>query len=315
MRNVFTQIVKRALETSCEEFCQVVEEATRLLREENGTIGSLHVTGRLVRVRPEGEALVVGDLHGDLESLIDIFRSSDFLQRMSQNGNASLIFLGDYGDRGAYSVEVYYTVLKLKVLHPKQVVLMRGNHEQFCVRGGLDDLAPSPHDLPLRFQAKFGEKWDEAYSKTRELFECLYTALLVEERYMMVHGGLPEKASKIEDLAYAHTSYPKEKLLEDMLWSDPEETIVGVHKSPRGAGKLFGEDITNKVLKRFNAKILIRGHEPCEEGFKINHHGKILTLFSCKGSPYFNTHGAYLDVELSKRFENVEQLVPYIHRF
>lgn len=315
MQNAVTQIVKNALEASCEEFCQIVEEATRLLREENGRIGSLHVTGRFIRAKPVGGALIVGDLHGDLESLIDILRNSDFPKRMSRSDDTFLIFLGDYGDRGAYSVEVYYTVLKLKMLHPKQVVLMRGNHEQFWVRGGPDDLVPSPHDLPLQFQAKFGERGNEAYRKTRELFEYLYTALLVEERYLMVHGGLPEEASKVEDLAYAHTSYPRKKLLEDMLWSDPEETIVGVRESPRGAGKLFGEDITNKVLERFNAKVLIRGHEPCEEGFKTGHHGKILTLFSCKGSPYFNTHGAYLDVELSKRFENVEQLVPYIHRF
>jgi protein phosphatase len=286
-----------------------------LLREEHGVIGNLNMIGRLIRMKPLGEALIVGDLHGDLESLIDILKSSNFLQRMNQNDDAFLVFLGDYGDRGAYSVEVYYTVLKLKLSHPKQVALMRGNHEQFWVHGDQDDLAPSPHDLPLQFQAKFGGKWNEAYGRIRELFENLYTALLVEERYLMVHGGLPEKAGRVEDLAYAHTSYPKDKLLEDMLWSDPEETIIGAHDSPRGAGKLFGESITDRVLGLFNVKILVRGHEPCEEGFKISHHGKILTLFSRKGSPYFNTYGAYLDVELSRRFENAEQLVPFIHKF
>jgi protein phosphatase len=64
-----------------------------------------------------------------------------------------------------------------------------------------------------------------------------------------------------------------------------------------------------------NAKILIRGHEPCEEGFKINHGGKVLTLFSRKGAPYFNEHGAYLDVPLSEKFENAEKLVPWICKF
>ncbi len=315
MKHTLAQIVRCALETDCNGFNQLVEEATRLLSAEDGHIGNLDVTGRLIKAEPQGHAIIIGDLHGDLESLVDILKDSNFQEKMSQNHDNTMIFLGDYGDRGAYSAEVYYVVLKLKLLYPEQVVLMRGNHEQFWVHGGQDDLAPSPHDMPLQFQARFGEKWNETYGKVRNLFEYLYSALLVEERYLMIHGGLPEKASKAEDLAYAHTSYPKEKLLEDMLWSDPEETINSVCASPRGAGKLFGKNVTDKVLGRFGVKILIRGHEPCEEGYKINHGGKVLTLFSRKGPPYFNTHGAYLEVDLLKKFENAEQLVPYVHKF
>jgi protein phosphatase len=64
-----------------------------------------------------------------------------------------------------------------------------------------------------------------------------------------------------------------------------------------------------------NVNVLIRGHEPCQDGFKIDHSGKVLTLFSRKGPPYFNAYGAYLDLELSKQLENAEQLIPYIHKF
>jgi len=304
-----SQIVKEALELQCEGFTQLVEEAAQLLCKENGKVGNFNIFGRLVELKPLGEALIVGDLHGDLESLIQILKESNFLQKMNQTSDAILIFLGDYGDRGEYSTEVYYTALKLKTLFPKQVILMRGNHE------GPEDLLASPHDLPMQFHARFGEKWTEAYAKIRELFAHLYNAVLVEERYLIIHGGLPPQAETIEDLAYAHIKHPKQSLLEDMLWSDPNEMIKGVCASPRGAGKLFGENITYEVLRRFNAKILIRGHEPCEEGFKIDHKGKVLTLFSRKGPPYFNSYGAYLDVELSEKFENAEQLIPYIHKF
>jgi protein phosphatase len=304
-----SQIVKEALESQCSEFTKLVEETTHLLCKENGRVGNFRILGRFINLKPQGKALIIGDLHGDLESLIQILKESSFLQKMKQNTHAVLIFLGDYGDRGEYSKEVYYTVLKLKLLFPEQVILMRGNHE------GPEDLMASPHDLPLEFQTKFGEKWEEAYSKTRELFACLYNAVQVEERYLMIHGGLPPQAKTIEDLAYAHTLHPKQSFLEDILWSDPDETIKGTCTSPRGAGKLFGENVTNQVLRRFNVKILMRGHEPCKEGFKINHEAKILTLFSRKGPPYFNTYGAYLEVELSEKFENAEQLIPYVHKF
>jgi protein phosphatase len=304
-----SQIVKEALEVQCEEFTRLVEETVQLLARENGQVRNFNIMGRLVKIKPLGEAVIVGDLHGDLESLIQILKETDFLRKANQNNKMVLIFLGDYGDRGAYSAEVYYVVLKLKLLFPKQVVLMRGNHE------GPEDLLASPHDLPMQFHTRFGEKWRDAYSRIRNLFAYLYNAVLVEERYLMIHGGLPPQAKTIEDLAYAHTKHPKQSLLEDMLWSDPNEMIEEVCTSPRGAGKLFGENITNEVLRRFSVKILIRGHEPCGDGFKINHRGRVLTLFSRKGPPYFNIYGAYLDVELSEKFGNAEQLIPYIHKF
>jgi len=96
--------------------------------------------------------------------------------------------------------------------------------------------------------------------------------------------------------------------LEEILWSDPEEGIIGTYPSPRGAGKLFGEDVTAKFLRMLNVKVLIRGHEPSEAGYKINHHGKILTLFSRKGEPYFNNQAAYLQLDLTAKVGSAYQL-------
>ena len=309
MRTNVSQMAKEALEVRFEDFASLVEETAQLLAEEDGFVGNFDVVGRLVKIKPLGKAIMVSDLHGDLESLVHILKEANVLQKLKQNNNAVLVFLGDYGDRGSYSVEVYHIVLKLKLLFPQQVILMRGNHE------GPQDLLASPHDLPMQFHAKFGEKWRIVYSRIHELFKYLYNAVLVEKRYLIIHGGLPSQAKTIEDLAYALAKHPNQRLLEDMLWSDPTETIKGVCESPRGAGRLFGENITNEMLRRFNVKILIRGHEPCRDGFQINHGGKVLTLFSRKGSPYFNVQGAFLNVELSEKFESAEQLIPYIHKF
>jgi protein phosphatase len=305
----FRQIVKEAFEAKCEDFCRVVQEARELICKENGRVGNFEVFGRLVRLKPVGEALVVGDLHGDLESLIEILNSSKFLDKISQDANATMIFLGDYGDRGPLSAEVYYTLLKLKLHFPRQMILMRGNHE------GPEDLMASPHDLPWQFQAKFGSRWEKAYEEIFKLFNCLYNAVIVEERYLMVHGGVPPQAISLEDLAYAHERHPKESLLEDILWSDPTDIISETCASPRGAGKLFGQKVTEIALRNFGVKVLIRGHEPCEGGYKIDHNGKVLTLFSRKGPPYFNINGAYLMVELAKKLQNAQELTPYIRKF
>jgi protein phosphatase len=302
-------VIKESLAVQSDGFAKIVENAIDLLRGESGRIGNLTISERLVKLEPLGEAVVVGDLHGDLESLIGILKSSGFMQKMAKRKDATLIFLGDYGDRGAYSAEVYYMILKLKLAFPEQVILLRGNHE------GPEDLLASPHDLPLQFQYRFREKWATAYAKTRELFAYLYNVVLVEEHYLMVHGGLSPKIDGMQDLARAHMTHPGREFLEDLLWSDPNDVIQDVSPSPRGAGKLFGKSVTERVLEKLNAKILIRGHEPCEKGFKINHDGKVLTLFSRKGSPYFNKYGAYLDLPLSQKFESAQQLIPWIRKF
>lgn len=298
-----------ALKVGSNDFLKLLEDTIRLLADENGLVGRLRVNGRLVSAPPTGEAIVVGDIHGDLQSLRHILNDSGFMDRAREGEETFLLFLGDYGDRGPYSPEVYYVILKLKMLFSDKVVLMRGNHE------GPEDLLAYPHDLPYYLERKFGAEGQKVYHKLSELFSYLYTSVIINERYVFFHGGVPSKASSIDDIAYANEKHPRETHFEEILWSDPIENLRGTYASPRGAGRLFGEDVTYKVLKMFNVKAIIRGHEPCENGFKINHGGKILTLFSRKGEPYYNQHGAYLKLNLSEIVENVQQLRQYIHIF
>lgn len=304
-----SSIINESKAVQSDSFVKNIENVIDLLHKESGRIGNLDVSEGLVKLEPSGEALVIGDLHGDLKSLTNILRESDLTRKMTASKDAILIFLGDYGDRGEYSAEVYYTIVKIKLAFPEQVILLRGNHE------GPPDLMASPHDLPMQFQLKFKEKWKVVYSKIRELFDCLYNAVLVKDQCLMVHGGLSPNINSIRDLARAHVMHPTQELLEDLLWSDPNDMVQEILYSPRGAGKLFGKCVTERVLKKLSVKILIRGHEPCQEGFKINHDGKVLTLFSRKGPPYFNKYGAYLRLPLSENFDSNTQLIPWIHKF
>jgi diadenosine tetraphosphatase ApaH/serine/threonine PP2A family protein phosphatase len=304
-----SNLVKLAEEANGDEFLQLVEKSIQLFSGEDGKVGNLHVTGKLIEAPQTGEAIVVGDIHGDLKSLSYILEESNFLDKVRKGRDVLLIFLGDYGDRGTQSPEVFFIVLKLKELFPEQVVLMRGNHE------GPYDLLASPHDLPIHLNRKFDERGSEVYLKLRELFNHLYTSVLVKDRYVFLHGGVPSQATSINDIAYAHENHPREPHLEEILWSDPWERLKGTIASPRGAGRLFGEDVTDKLLKMLAVKALVRGHESSEDGYKTNHNGKVLTLFSRTGFPYQNRFGAYLQLDLSQEVENPKQLLKRIHKF
>jgi len=304
-----SSILREAKTVQSNNFERIIEKSIDLLLGEKGKIGILTILDHLVKVEPLGEALVIGDLHGDIHSLLHILQTSKFMERLDSSKDATLILLGDYGDRGAYSVEVYYTILKLKLAFPEKIVLLRGNHE------GPQDLIVCPHDLPFQFQARFKSDWQNIYDTIRELFAYLHNAVLVEERYLLLHGGLSPEMTAIKDLALAHRMHPEHRLLEDLLWSDPNELIQNVRNSPRGAGKLFGKNVTEKILETLKVKILIRGHEKCDKGFKFNHDNKVLTIFSTRRFPYFNEHGAYLQLPFSAKVETAEQLIPWIHIF
>jgi len=304
-----SDLIGKARKMDANEFLELTETVIQQLTNEPKHVKNLRVTGKLVNMPLKGEVIVVGDIHGDLDSLMHILKESKFLDKIRRGDNAFAVFLGDYGDRGVYSPEVYYVVLWLKEQFPESVVLMRGNHE------GPDDLLAYPHDLPSHLDRKFGEDGSKVYRKIRELFNHLYNVVLMEGKFVILHGGVPSQATTREDLALAHEKHPRETHLEEILWSDPIEGVKRTYPSPRGAGKLFGEDVTDNLLKMLNVKVVIRGHEPSEKGFKVNHSGKVLTLFSRKGPPYYNHYGAYLHLDLSQRIENTTHLLRYIHTF
>jgi len=304
-----SDLVSKARRVDANEFLILIDAIIQQSSSEPKHIKNLRITGKLVNMPPKGEVIIVGDIHGDLSSLVHILKESRFLDKTQRGEDVFAVFLGDYGDRGIHSPEVYYIVLWLKEQFPENIVLMRGNHE------GPEDLLAYPHDLPSHLDRKFGENGSEVYKRIRELFNHLYNAVLVEGKLVILHGGAPSHASTIEDLAFAHEKHPCETHLEEILWSDPIDDARGTYPSPRGAGKLFGEDVTDELLKMLGVKALVRGHEPSENGFKINHSGKVLTLFSRKGEPYYNSYGAYLHLDLSQEIENTTHLLKYIHKF
>ncbi len=242
---------------------------------------------------------VVGDIHGDIISLKELWRTFNFDKILSENNSDEIIvFLGDYVDRGTYSFETLITLLQVKASNPSNIILLRGNHEP------PHDLIPYPHDLPYQLELRFGEKWHDIYMKIMELFQEMPHAALIRKELFLVHGGIPVNTTSIDEISAAHMLYPKENILEQLLWNDPDDYIGDYVISPRGAGYLFGINVTNNFLQEVGVKAIIRGHEPCE-GFKLNHKGKVVTLFSRNGPPYMNMKRGVLriralDIDLSK---------------
>ena len=91
---------------------RLVKQVKKLSSHEQNYLKGIQIIDSFIIMPPFGETIVVGDIHGDLNSLLYILRDSRFFEKDPKHRNL-LIFLGDYGDRGIHSPEVYYLVLRL----------------------------------------------------------------------------------------------------------------------------------------------------------------------------------------------------------
>ncbi len=66
---------------SANNFFILIKDVQKKLATENGSFGTLNVVGRLIKVQPTGEAIIVGDLHGDLKSLFKILEETKIIKK------------------------------------------------------------------------------------------------------------------------------------------------------------------------------------------------------------------------------------------
>ena len=100
-----------------------------------------------VVLRLSAPVKIFGDLHGQFGDLMRLFSEYGSPSTAGDIAYIDYLFLGDYVDRGAYSLETIALLLALKarprcptapffsfppffqIEHPKNVHLLRGNHE------------------------------------------------------------------------------------------------------------------------------------------------------------------------------------------
>lgn len=232
---------------------------------------------------------LVGDIHGQFYDLLEIFRVGGEIP------NTNYLFLGDYVDRGAHSIETIMLLAILKLKYPTKITLIRGNHE---ARKTTQD-----YGFYTECQVKYGSTM--VWQHITDMFDYLPIAALIDNQIFCVHGGISPYIETIKELSEIKRfqEIPREGPLADIMWSDPDTNSSGFALSPRGAGYLFGEDVFQKFLELNGVTHFVRAHQLCMEGFQLNFQDRLMTVWSAPNYCYrFKNMASILEIDDNRNF-------------
>jgi len=246
---------------------------------------------------------IFGDIHGQLRDLLMYFVA---FGNPMEDPTLSLVFNGDFVDRGAHQVEVIGLLLSLKVLYPDRVWLVRGNHEDRMMNEKYGFF-----DSCLRLLGKdFGPK---VFELMQGAFNRLPVACLVAGKILCVHGGIGDGSWRLDDLRTiprplesTYITDPANSWIFNILWSDPIEDgkdadpmVFGVHESPRGGfAARFAWNITKTFCARNGLSLIVRSHQSKRgsRGFDVMHENTLVRVFSARDYEGHGNDGAVLQV-------------------
>ncbi|XP_065157541.1 uncharacterized protein [Atheta coriaria] len=253
-------------------------------------------------------SIVLGDFHGNFGDLLCF---EEMLWPLSPRYNpSSILFLGDYVDRGFYGIEIVAYLFANKILHPTKFFLLRGNHEVREVQQMFTFLSECI--------IKFGEQQGRIVWETvNTVFDHMPIAAVIDGKLFCCHGGIPppwlcpsvEAINRIpKPLAHPDLKSP---LAWEILWNDPIKSSditreiqielaanFGFAQNPkRGTAHVFNCAATSSFLKNNNFSHIIRAHELAMTGFSIFHRGKLISLFSTSKYNENNNESACLFID------------------
>jgi serine/threonine-protein phosphatase PP1 catalytic subunit len=226
--------------------------------------------------------IICGDIHGQYRDLIRLFDFGGSPQKKQY------LFLGDYVDRGKNSIECIALLLAYKVKYPKNIYLLRGNHESEMINRTYGFFDECRRRYNLRTWKIFSD-----------CFNWLPIAALVNERILCMHGGISPDLQSLNNIKQIvrPTEVPDKGLLCDLLWSDPEKGAEDWASNSRGISVLFNENLVEKALDELDIDLICRAHQVVEEGYEFFAQRKLVTVFSAPNyCGEFDNSGAFMIV-------------------
>lgn len=232
---------------------------------------------------------VCGDIHGQLNDLIRVLQTGGF------DENSKYLFLGDYVDRGPNSLEVICLLFALKSRFPKNIYLLRGNHESPEMTesfGFADEIYTKIID-----EDKAADVLEHFYSA----FDCLPIAAVISGKIFCVHGGLSPNMALISEInsIVRPIAIPETGILADLLWSDPNNNVEQWGPNDRGATFTWGYKVAAEFIQTNQLNTIIRAHQMAQNGYSFPFSPKtnVITVFTASHyAGQYNNFAAFIEI-------------------
>jgi len=239
--------------------------------------------------------VVCGDIHGQFYDLLKL------LELGGDPATTRYLFLGDYVDRGNFSVECIILLYCYKILYPDTFFMIRGNHE--CRH--LTDYFTFKEECIYKYD-------EEIYDLCMESFDALPLAAVMNKQFLCIHGGLSPDLKTLDDINNINRfcEPPPSGIYCDILWSDPMEEFEPeildefVFNKVRGCSYWFSYNAVCKFLDDNNLLSIIRAHEVQDPGYRMHKKNEktgfpsLITLFSApKYCDQYDNKGAIMKYE------------------
>lgn len=208
-----------------------------------------------------GKTYVIGDIHGCYRAL------EELLGKISPDPNAdTLVFLGDYIDRGPDSKQVVQKVIELMTESQGRVIPLMGNHEQmflaslagekrefFLKMGG--DATLASYGIPPPYTGKIAHRIPVEHIH-------FFNELILfweDKEYIYVHAGL-EPGVHLSQQSPRWCCWARDQFLKSdydfgkkvIFGHTPfEEPHIGKNKIGLDTGAVYGGELTCLVLPDF----------------------------------------------------------------
>jgi hypothetical protein len=249
------QVLKGKVDLTAEEIEQLV-----------GTFSDQYKNLSNVVETPRRNVYYVGDLHGELQSAL---AAQELIQ---SNRDASMVFLGDYADRGSLQVETLNLVFSLAIEYPDRVLALRGNHES-------DSIART-YGFYNAVKAKYSSDVFDVYCSG---FKVLPLGGLSSNGVFSCHGGIPEGVDtldQIQNVDRFHENF-HDPIAFQLTWNDPAEGDFRFSPNWRGGGsRIFGRIAFNEFAESLDLSLMFRAHQVFPDGIQTFFDQKLISVFS-----------------------------------
>ncbi|CAI5758768.1 unnamed protein product [Candida verbasci] len=245
---------------------KIIRDATKLLSKEPNLLSV------------PAPVTICGDIHGQYYDLMKLFEVG------GDPKSTTYLFLGDYVDRGSFSIECLIYLYSLKLTYPNSFWMLRGNHE--CRH--LTEYFTYKNECLHKYS-------QDLYEESLLSFNALPLAAIMNEQFFCVHGGLSPQLTDLESIRRLNRfkEPPTKGLMCDLLWADPIEEYDDdnvdhefLTNNVRGCSYAFTYKAACKFLDKTKLLSVIRAHEAQNAGYRMYKRTKtmgfpsLLTMFS-----------------------------------